>query len=603
MERIDGSHVRLKEGLFRERQELNTKYLLSLDSTALLQNYTLEAGDIIKGCQVISDPESTVLHWGWEAPTCQLRGHFLGHWMSAAALTVYSEKNRVLKAKLFDIVDKLREYQLKNGGKWVGPIPEKYFRIMTTGRYIWSPQYTMHKLFMGLLDTYEYTSYAPAMTILSHLSDWYTEWLESIESVDPRAQYGGESCGMTEIWARLWRLTGEEKYSRLLKKYDSPDILNGLANGKDTLSGNHANAAIPWAHGAARIYEISRNEKWLKLVKAFWECAVKDRSYYATSGANSGEFFVPPGKLAEQMGERTQEFCTVYNMVRLADYLYRFTGEKSYCDYIERALYNGFLAQQDPRTGMPAYFLPLAAGSRKKWGTPTKDFWCCHGTMIQAHTLVSSLIYYKDESKVIINQYIPSRAEFKVSGTPVVIELSSAMKYAAADTFFSESDVAEDSRWAFNISIKTGKPQRFMLMLRIPSWLKGMPVVTVDGERRFITSDVIADGYLKIDREWSESRVGISFTAEPYTEPLAGSDNLAALMEGPVVLAAPGEGVRFRKGFLTELKRRCEHSYETYPWLQSHYSLESGDTIKEFRPLYEMTDEAYTVYNVTDSAE
>lgn len=47
------------------------------------------------------------------------------------------------------------------------------------------------------------------------------------------------------------------------------------------------------------------------------------------------------------LGDRNQEFCTVYNMVRLADYLYRFTGETVYADYIEKNLYNGFLAQQN----------------------------------------------------------------------------------------------------------------------------------------------------------------------------------------------------------------------------------------------------------------
>lgn len=65
------------------------------------------------------------------------------------------------------------------------------------------------------------------------------------------------------------------------------------------------------------------------------------------------------------LGERTQEFCTVYNMVRLADYLFCFTGAHEYLDYIENNLYNGFLAQQNKYTGMPAYFLPMKAGSVK----------------------------------------------------------------------------------------------------------------------------------------------------------------------------------------------------------------------------------------------
>ena len=51
---------------------------------------------------------------------------------------------------------------------------------------------------------------------------------------------------------------------------------------------------------------------------------------------------------------------------------------------------NGFIFS---RTGMPAYFLPMAPGSRKSWGSRTHDFWCCFGTMIQAQTLYPELIW------------------------------------------------------------------------------------------------------------------------------------------------------------------------------------------------------------------
>ena len=55
-------------------------------------------------------------------------------------------------------------------------------------------------------------------------------------------------------------------------------------------------------------------------------------------------------------------------MMRLADYLLRWTGDASYDDYWERNLYNGSLAQQHPETGMVTYFLPLRSGSVAKVG-------------------------------------------------------------------------------------------------------------------------------------------------------------------------------------------------------------------------------------------
>ena len=84
-----------------------------------------------------------------------------------------------------------------------------------------------------------------------------------------------------------------------------------------------------------------------------------------------------------------------------------------YLDYIEQNLYNGFLAQQNRFTGMPTYFLPMKSGGVKTWGSPKNDFWCCHGTMVQAQTIYQNLCYYqKDgENRIYVAQYIPSEGE------------------------------------------------------------------------------------------------------------------------------------------------------------------------------------------------
>ncbi len=123
-------NVHLLAGLFRERMSVNRNYLMELDSNCLLQNFYLEAGIIIPGLQVVDDPASTNLHWGWEAPTCQLRGHFLGHWLSAAAKLVASENDTELKVKTAHIISELARCQQLNGGKWIGSTPEKYFTMM-----------------------------------------------------------------------------------------------------------------------------------------------------------------------------------------------------------------------------------------------------------------------------------------------------------------------------------------------------------------------------------------------------------------------------------------------------------------------------------------
>ena len=146
---VERNRVNVTGGIFRERMELNRRYLMELDTTALLQNFYVEAGIILPGLQTVYDPANANLHWGWEAPVCQLRGHFLGHWLSAASRLVASEHDEELQIKLNKIVSELARCQKRNGGEWVGSIPEKYFDLMAEPDYIWSPQYTMHKTIMG----------------------------------------------------------------------------------------------------------------------------------------------------------------------------------------------------------------------------------------------------------------------------------------------------------------------------------------------------------------------------------------------------------------------------------------------------------------------
>ena len=588
MERIPQDRVRLLPGLFKERRDLNVKYLLSLDTRALLQNYMLEAGEIPEELCCIKDPGESFLHWGWEAPVSPLRGSFLGHWMSAAAFLVRTDKSRVLKAKLFDLVDSLREFQLKNGGKWLAPIPEKYFEFLAAGKNAGAPQYVMHKLFMGLLDVYECTSYAPALTILSHLSDWYIDWFARCDAVDPKVAGRGGAAGMLEIWVRLYRLTGEDKYRSLLKRYEYPAFFSELRAGTDPLSGLPAKDLVPWVLGAATIYEIKRKDEWLKLVQAFWDCAVTKRGAFASGGADSGERFVPPYSFSEYAGDSDQEFCTAYHMVRLADCLFRFTGDTLYADHIERMLYNAFLAQQHPKSGMPARFLPQKSGARKRWGTPLGDFSCCHGTMLQAHAFVNSLIWYKDDDRVTVGQYIESRAEFKINGTPVVLELHNNSGQDAPDA---------QHRFSYSVKVRCGRPQRFLIRLRIPGWVKGMPIVSVDSEKRFITEDVIQDGYLKLDREWSDSRITISFPTELAVEALPDDSRHKAILEGPVVLAALSPGIQMDEDVRKLLKKHSGVNTDGSGVLQGHYRCRLRGVCTDFIPLYEVEDQVYTIYN------
>ena len=591
-------NVHLLPSLFADRAQVNRSYLMELEDQGLLQSFYLEAGIVMPGLQVCENPAEAKLHWGWEAPTCQLRGHFTGHWMSAAAMLVMTNKDRALKARLEDIIDELDKCRLLNGGKWIGSIPEKFFGKLERNEYVWSPQYVMHKTVMGLYHSYVYAGIGKALELLGHMADWYLAWTEKMAQVNPHAVYSGEEGGMLEMWASLYQQTGDARYLTLAERYSDPSIFRKLENGLDPLSNCHGNASIPWAHGAAKMYEITGDEKWLNRVKLFWDCAVNQREAYCTGGQGSGEYWVPPHLNGTFLGDRNQEFCTVYNMVRLAEYLLRFTGDMTYADYIERNLYNGFLAQQNQHTATPTYFLPFKAGSKKKWGTKRHDFWCCHGTMVQAQTLYPTLCYYHGgDDQLLVSQYIPSEYRWQRADSAVTVSQSVDMKYYNAEAFFDDGDDSQMSRWLMKLTVACEKPSRFTLSLRVPCWAQGKPVISVNGED---TELPVENGCVHIDREWGNDSIRIYFAAGLTLSALPDMPELAAVMEGPIVLAGLCEkdaGLAMAgKDPATALRFNTEHTYETFPWQQSTYRTVGQAENFAFVPLYDVTDQRYTVY-------
>lgn len=589
---VKAGKVRLLPGIFREREQVNREYLMSLKNRNLLQNFYLEAGIPLESAGIIGSPAESDMHFGWESTSCQLRGHFLGHWMSAAAMSVAVYGDMELKAKLDLIVDGLALCQEMNGGKWAGSIPEKYFRMLEGTKYVWSPQYTMHKTMMGLFHAWIYAGNTKAAEILGRQADWYTEWVAQEKERCPEAIYRGEQGGMLEIWAALYGKTGEKKYLDLAEAYSGEWTFSELAADRDCLTNTHCNASVPLAHGACRMYEVTGERKWLDTALAFWKKAVTERGHFCTGGSNAGEFWIPPEMFGNFLSDRDQEFCTVYNLVRLADYLFRLTGDSSYGDYIELNLYNGFLAQQNRHTGTPAYFLPLAAGSRKKWGTRTNDFWCCHGTMVQAQTLYPSVIWHEDGDDIIVSQYIPSvytDGEFRVEQTV-------DMKFYDTQSFFEQTERSQTSRWQMKFTVRSGDGEKRRLRLRIPAWT-GKPEVTLNGHPAvvscgcgFMTAGPLGDG----------DELRITFVPEIRAVELPGDSSMYAFMEGPVVLAGLTDGdtplsfdARNPAGML---KPQCEHIYSSFSWKQSTYTTRNQQRNFTFIPLYEITDERYTVY-------
>jgi DUF1680 family protein len=592
--------VTLSGGLFMDRFRLNRNYVASLSVENLLQNFDLEAGrrqwserNSYNGGMSRGDER----HWGWEAPTCQVRGHFVGHWLSAAARIWRQTGDAEIKGKADAVVDELEKCQAKNGGEWCSPIPETYMLWLAKGTPTWAPQYVHHKTLMGLIDMHRYAGNAKALGIADRLADWFVRWSAGCSREQLDRILDVETGGMLESWADLYASTGAAKYRDLIERYTRHRLFDPLLAGRDPLTNMHANTTIPEVHGAARCYEVTGDERWRRIVEAYWRCAVTARGTFCTGSQTAGEIWTPPFEFAARRGDKNQEHCVVYNLIRLADYLFRWTGAAEFADYIERNLYNGILAQQHPGTGQITYWLPLDAGAHKRWGHPTCDFWCCHGSLVQAHSLYADLIGYEHDGGLTLAQYIPATVQAHLQGTDVTLRLDLDQRNSGSASDNSSAAGARHRPTALTvvIAVSATTPLEFTLNLRLPEWLAGKAELEVNGVP--VPVQGLAGSFEPLRRLWHNDTVRLTLPKTITAAPIPDEPGTMAFLDGPVVLAGLCDhevtliGDPERPATLLT----ADNEREWGRWMNGYRSVGQATTIR-FKPLYEVVDEAYTLY-------
>jgi hypothetical protein len=438
---------------------------------------------------------------------------------------------------------------------------------------------------MGLLDMVKFAGNEQALDILRRLADWFSRWTAQFSRAQMDDLLDVETGGMLEAWADLYAITGAEQHLELMRRYDRPRLFEPLLAGEDVLTNRHANTTIPEAHGAARAYEVTGEQRWRDIAEAYWRCAVTERGDFCTGGQSSGEVWTPPHAFAARLGPKTQEHCTVYNLIRLADYLLRWTGEPVYADYIERNLVNGVLAQQNRETGLVAYFLPLNPGAHKIWGSRTDDFWCCHGTTLQAHSRVQTWVYYTGMDGIRVAQYVPSQMECEVDGVPVRLRLTLDKQ---------AGEVHRPRGLSVDLAVECVRPAPFALDLRIPGWVAGTAQIHLNGEP---VQAGAPGSFVRLQRTWEQDTLHLDLPSALTCSPIPDEPERVAFLDGPVVLAGLTDADTALVGDPSspETILAPDNEREWMEWLPGYRTVHQQRNIR-FIPLHDVTDERYTVY-------
>ena len=500
--------VRLLEGPFKHAMELDRAYLLSLDVDRLLHNFRVNAGL----------PSSAKPLGGWEEPNCELRGHFVGHYLTACAMMYASTGDERLKDKGNAVVSGLAECQAKIGSGYLSAYPEEFIDRVEALKRVWAPYYTLHKIYAGLLDMYVYCDNQQALQVCEKFADWVISRNARLSDEQMQKMLGTEHGGMNEALANLYGLTGQQKYLKIAQRFNHMAVIGPASERQDKLTGLHANTQIPKFVGTARQYELTGQE-WLKTASTFfWDTVVNERSY-VIGGNSDGEGFSTKERLSEALGPNTTETCNTYNMLKLTRHLFCWKPRAEYADYYERALYNHILASQNPETGMMCYYVPLRSGSRKTYSDPLNSFWCCTGTGIENHAKYGDSIYFHSDTDLWVNLFIASELNWKAKG----------LKLRQETNFPDEGS----SRFVFACE----NPVQLNLLVRHPYWSISGFQIRVNGQA--ISESSTPGSYASISRVWrSGDTVEIRMPFSLRTEGFRDNPRRIAFMNGPLVLCA-----------------------------------------------------------------
>ncbi len=223
----------------------------------------------------------------WDSPTCRLRGHASGHYLSAiaqayAGTTCDPKLHAVFKQKMEIMVDVLYELSRLSGkparpggpriadptavphgphkksfdsdlGKdgirtdywnwgegFISAYPPDQFIMLEQGasygtgnNQVWAPYYTLHKILAGLMDCYELGGNDKALEVAKGMGLWVYKRLNELPQETLirmwNSYIAGEYGGMNEAMARLFRITGDVRYLDCVKLFDNTEFFFGGA--------------------------------------------------------------------------------------------------------------------------------------------------------------------------------------------------------------------------------------------------------------------------------------------------------------------------------------------------------------------------------------
>ena len=569
--------VSLTDNRFAFRRNLVKKYIEDFDVNRLMHTFRINAN--IKS---FADPLG-----GWEAEDCGLRGHFVGHYLSACSKFAFSDQCNDLRNKVTEIVDILEMCAKPNG--YLSAFEEGKLDTLEVeeDRNVWAPYYTLHKILQGLIDCYTYLDNNKALTLainLAHyinhrfqkLSYWKIDGILRCTKVNPVNEFGGIGDSLYS----LYEITKDIEILKLAQLFDREYFINNLSSGKDVLENLHANTHLPMIISSAHRYRITSEKLYKNAVVSFYNY-LEGRTFVNGNNSSKATAYINGGvseksehwgafeNLSDALTGGESESCCAHNTEKIAFQMFQWYGDIKYLEHIETLKYNAILNSASSLTGLSQYHQPMGSNVIKKFSGLYDTFWCCTASGIEAMSEIQKNIWFKDKDSLLLNMFVSS----KVNWDEQNLTITQVTNYP--DSLSSK------------LTICTHHPTEFKLLLKERS------IKSVKVNSNFIHFQR-ENGYIIIKRIFFDHDIiDIEINASLSLVPLHGCQHLSAITYNNIVLAQIGSARsidHLSNENIHELIVRNQKNNLSFNLLGS-----KKDSF-EFIPLFDVEEETYSVY-------
>lgn len=544
--------IRVRGGFWRQKADVVANEMVPYQWLAL--------NDLIPG----AEPSHAVENFRIAAG--EVQGSYAGNvwqdsdvakWLEAASYVLADHEDPELEAHVDEAIDLIEKSQQPDGyiNTWFTLVsPEKRWTDLA-----WS-----HELYCGghLIEAavahFHATGSRKFLDVMARFADGL------IPVFGEGGPHSEDSCGHPEIELALHRLaeaTGKRKYAdlacrfvdvrgrhpeRFLDKkplgfempvnaWYKPDyFLEQVPVREQHQAEGHAVRAM-YLYTAMAKQAMATGDAQLKAVLADLWSSVADRRLYITGGLGShaeGERFTLDYDLPSDTAYT--ETCASIGFVFWARAMLDLEPKGIYADEMERALFNGALSGMalDGKRFFyvnPLEVIPSVVHRRQdlKHVKTERVAWlgcaCCPPNIARLVGSIGSYAWACDGDTVRVDQYVDSEALFTLGGTEVGFTLTTLYPW--------EGNI--------EVAVRTLRPQKFALSLRVPGWCKSF-TVRVAGK---VTTTPLADGYATLDRTWNDGDLVQLELAMPVRI-LSGRPEVAelagkvAVSRGPLIFCA-----------------------------------------------------------------